>query len=248
MPRQVILTRFNFKHKIRDVKFAPNDEYFAVTFRHGFQIWQTPNLKREFSPLTLKRTVAGQYDDTVCLDWSSDSESIIIGSKDLSARIYYRVVSKYMSSSVLSGHRDQLIGTFFAKDNNSAYSIARDGAIFTWKFEQNDRIVISNKSHKDIDINSDDDNMEDTESEDENNKQNNEVDIIRTKRGSKWYLAEREFLWDPNTQVTSVSFNKSSGLLVVGFNQGVFGLYEMPGCINLHKLSISTHSINAACI
>ena len=246
LPRQVILTRFNFKHKIRDIKFSPNDEYFAVTFRHGFQIWQTPSIKREFSPLTLKRTIAGQYDDTVCLDWSTDSESIIIGSKDLSARIYYRVLSKYMSSSTLSGHRDHLVGTFFAQDNNSAYSVARDGAVFTWKFEQNDRIVIAN-TNADTEVNSDEEEIEDSESED-NAKKTEENDIIRTKRGSRWYLAEREFLWDPHTQVTSVSFNKKTSLLVVGFNQGVFGLYEMPGCVNLHRLSISTHSINAACI
>jgi periodic tryptophan protein 2 len=37
-------------------------------------------------------------------------------------------------------------------------------------------------------------------------------------------------------------------ILYVGFNKGVFGLYEMPGCVNIHKLSVSHHSLNTACI
>jgi periodic tryptophan protein 2 len=95
LPRQVVLHRFNFKAKVYDIKFSPNDEMFAITFGHGCQIWKSPSIRREFSPLTLSRTIAGHHDNTTCLDWSADSESIIMGLKDLSARIYYRVSSKY---------------------------------------------------------------------------------------------------------------------------------------------------------
>lgn len=49
-------------------------------------------------------------------------------------------------------------------------------------------------------------------------------------------------------QVTSVDFNKTTNMLVVGFNKGVFGLYEMPGCVNIHRLSVSNHSLNTASI
>lgn len=51
-----------------------------------------------------------------------------------------------------------------------------------------------------------------------------------------------------NEQVTSVDFNKTTNMLVVGFNKGVFGLYEMPGCVNIHRLSVSNHSLNTASI
>ena len=34
-------------------------------------------------------------------------------------------------------------------------------------------------------------------------------------------------------------------LLVVGFTSGVFGLYEMPGCNNIHTLSVSNHKISS---
>ena len=48
--------------------------------------------------------------------------------------------------------------------------------------------------------------------------------------------------------MTSVDFNKTTNMLVVGFNKGVFGLYEMPGCVNIHRLSVSNHSLNTASI
>lgn len=265
LSRQVILHRFHFKREISSIKFSPNDEMFAVTNGNGCQIWYTPKITREFSPLRLNRTLAGHYDNTTCIDWSSDSTSIIMGSKDLSARIYYRIKSKYMSVSILSGHRDEIIGAFFADDNKSAYTIARDGAVFTWVLQDiepastddNPSIHNMKKNINKRNIkSSNDSDEEDNDSEDKednndddvttiDNKQQKPNHIIKTKQ---WVLKEREFLWDPHTQVASVDFNKKSHLLVVGFTSGVFGLYEMPGCINVHRLSVSTHDINSVCI
>ena len=62
-----------------------------------------------------------------------------MGSKDMTARIYYRVHSKSMAMTVLAGHRDLLKGAFFGKDQDEAYTVATDCAVFTWKFEYADR-------------------------------------------------------------------------------------------------------------
>ena len=155
-PRQIILSRFHFKRRVYDIKFSPDDTLFAVTFGHSIQIWKTPSIQREFVPLILKRTLGGNHDDTACLNWSQDSNSIVIGSKDLSVRIYHRVKSKKMVLHVLSGHRDTIVGVFFAgvsvrggvqPDSNifdaedTVYTLAKDGAIFTWKLEYNDEIL-----------------------------------------------------------------------------------------------------------
>lgn len=239
-----------------------------------------PGIRREFCPLTLNRTVSGHHDDTVCLDWSDDSQNLMMGSKDLSVRVYHNVHTKKMSMTVLSGHRDRLVGAFFSSDGKSAYTVARDGAIFSWSYEVLSVVVtvenkgISHKSKKYNDNNDDgEDDEEDVErSDDENedvqnkNEQDNDNDnhvaaeesalALVIKKSKKtiikekgiWKLTSREFLWEPHTQVTSVAYNKSSSLLVVGFDKGVFGLYEMPGCVNIHKLSVSHHSLNTACI
>jgi periodic tryptophan protein 2 len=249
LPRQVILTRFHFKRKVYNLSFSNNDKYFAVTYGHGIQIWKTPNITKEFSPLVLSRTLGGFSDDTICLKWSSDSENLVVGSKDLTLRVFYRVHSKKMALSVLTGHRAKVIGVFYSSDNEQIYSVARDGAVFTWEFEYADRIPIlplpsSTISDSEKSGSSD----EESESEEEEEKEKKEeavADVVRTRRGGMWKLKEREFLWDSQTEISSASFNPKTNLLVIGFTSGIFGLYSMPNCQTLHKLSVSNNDINS---
>ena len=72
--------------------------------------------------------------------------------------------------------------------------------------------------------------------------------MVLTVRGGAWKLTAREFLWEPHTSVTATAFHRTSGLLVIGFDRGVFGLYEMPGCVNLQRLSVSNSSLNTVCM
>ena len=53
---------------------------------------------------------------------------------------------------------------------------------------------------------------------------------------------------NPLLQVYSTSFHPKSGLLVVGFSTGIFGLYTMPECTAVHTLSISQHRIHASAV
>jgi periodic tryptophan protein 2 len=215
LPRRVVLQRFNFKRTVHDIKFSPDDEMFAATHGRGAQLWKTPGGTHTFAPLTLKRTLAGHSDDVTCLSWSPDSQSIIMGGRDLSARVYYRVRSKHMSMTVLSGHRDRIVGAFFSKEGDEAFTVARDGGLFTWSFDSP---------------------VEADEAED------------GQRRKAKWSLKEREFLWDPNTIVSAVDFSQQTGLMVVGFSNGVFGLYEMPGNVKLAQLSVSNQSLTSVTI
>ena len=291
--RQVILHRFHFKHRVYSLKFSPNDEMFALTHNNGCQIWYTPSTRREFCPFRLNRNLSGGYhDETTSLDWSSDSRSLIIGSKDLSTRVFHKIRSRFMSTSILSGHRDIILGAFFSNTNQEAYTVARDGAVFTWSYDEvvveeaaatvdsssdgieqeakkmkkntkhhHHRRLKNKNSHDDDEIHEERDDGNDNsdgdeEDDDDDDSSDDDEDvpdktltvgkIVEKKR--RWALREREFLWDPQTIVSSVDFNKLTQLLVVGFSSGVFGLYEMPGCINLHRLSISTHTITSVSI
>lgn len=289
-PNQIVLHRFHFKRKVYDIKFSPDDLFFAVTFGHGVQIWRSPNARREFVPLALKRTLTGHFDDTTCVDWSSDGRSIVMGSKDLTIRVYMNVRSKYMSLHKLTGHRDRVTGVYFSSDNHTVYSIARDGALFTWKLQQqspdtdsafmnshegndNDEederedhysesedSFLEDDDEDDQDQEEDDENDHDSDSdEDDESSDESERPLRKRKRApkpqpktkyphsaqrGKWVLTSREFLWDQNYFVTSVAFHKKSNLLVVGFNNGVFSLYELPDCVSIQRISISNASIS----
>ena len=49
---------------------------------------------------------------------------------------------------------------------------------------------------------------------------------------------------EPCKQVHSCVFHAKTNLLVLGFTSGVFGLYTMPGCQNIHTLSVSQNKID----
>jgi len=79
MARRLVLLHFNFKRKVYDIAFSPDSTMFAITFGRGCQIWRCPNTKLEFCPLTLLLNTSGLNDDVICLDWSTDSNSIMMG-------------------------------------------------------------------------------------------------------------------------------------------------------------------------
>jgi WD40 repeat protein len=50
------------------------------------------------------------------------------------------------------------------------------------------------------------------------------------------------------SQVYSASYHVASGLLIVGFSSGIFGIYTMPECSLVHTLSISQHRIHTCAV
>lgn len=161
--------------------------------------------------MTLLRTIGGFYDDTVCLDWSPDSMNVIMGAKDLAVRVYHNVQSKKMSMTVLSGHRDRLVGTFFSHDNQTAYSIARCGAVFTWTHELVDWVpatvrIARRKANKDKEPSAESEEEEEVErSDDEKDRVQGDIAVdesIEKRKKSLWKLTHREFLWEAHTEVT----------------------------------------------
>lgn len=55
---------------------------------------------------------------------------------------------------------------------------------------------------------------------------------------TRWGISERHYFNQANTRVVCSTFHPGSGLLVVGFSTGVFGLWEMPDFTNVYTLSI----------
>lgn len=62
--------RFNFKEKVRDVQFSPDDAYLAVAAGRKVQVWRAPGVQREFMPFIHHRTYTGHYDDVTSVTWS----------------------------------------------------------------------------------------------------------------------------------------------------------------------------------
>lgn len=51
---------------------------FAATRDNMVQVFHAPGKTKEFNPFVLYRTFYGAYDETVCIDWTTDSRYIML--------------------------------------------------------------------------------------------------------------------------------------------------------------------------
>lgn len=65
---------------------------------------------------------------------------------------------------------------------------------------------------------------------------------------TRWGVSKRHYFGQNGTKVVCSTFHKASNLLVVGFSNGIFGLWEMPAFTNIHTLSISQEKISSVAI
>ncbi|KAL4194141.1 hypothetical protein AMTRI_Chr05g67220 [Amborella trichopoda] len=133
---RVPLHHLNFKEAVHAVKFSPDGVLIAFGVGKLVQVWKSPGFKKEFSAFQLVKTFAG-FDGAVrALDWSPDSQWLLAGSKDLTARLFCLKKLKRLKPFV--GHRDVITGVFFHKNGdqvNGVYTVSKDGALFSWDIE-----------------------------------------------------------------------------------------------------------------
>ncbi|TPX44060.1 hypothetical protein SeMB42_g03179 [Synchytrium endobioticum] len=247
-PRKVVLHHFCFKEPVRDVSFSPDGKWIAVTIGKLLQIWRAPGFTREFAPFVLFRTLGGHYDAILSISWSADSKYVITTSKDMTVRIWTVVTDEispdgdesstnHLRHVVLSGHRHSVLKAWHVNES-TIYSVSKDGSLFIWRRAQVD---------------------DDSGSRLENG--NGEVPAKRLKperpmlaqpvllKTNNWRIAERHyFKQGGGINLVSAAYDSKSTLLVAGFSNGVFGLWEMPDFTNIHSLSISTKKINTVAI
>lgn len=204
------------------------------------------------------RTFADCNDKVMSLKWSPDSSYLLVGSKDLTARLFCvrKLKGGYTKPFLFLGHRDSVVGCFFGVEKgtdrvNRAYTIARDSYLFSWGYSgdventgggeeppapgtperSNERALEVNvKKRKELD------------DEEDGGVEDGECLLHR----GKWELLRKDGFMQQQARVTSCDYHRGLDLLVVGFSNGVFGLYQMPDFVCIHLLSISKEKITTA--
>lgn len=204
------------------LSFSPSGRYFAVGLRRKLEVWHVPSTpdahpegELEFAPFVKHHTHTGHYDDVHHIEWSSDSRFFISASKDLTARIWSLTPEEGFVPTVLSGHRQAVVGAYFSKDQETIYTVSKDGAVFDWQYVGPKR---------------DDDDDERIDEDDQ--------DKLR------WRIVNKHYFMQNNAHLKCAAFHAESNLLVAGFANGIFGLYEMPDFNQIHTLSISQNDID----
>ena len=223
VPRKLPLHHFTFKDSVTALAFSPSGRYFAAGVGRHIEVWHTPSTpdqnvdgELEFAPFVRHRVYAGHYDNVQSLEWSSDSRFFLSGAKDLTSKIWSLDPEEGFQPTTLAGHREGVLGAYFSKDQEKIYTISRDGAVFRWEY------------------------MRDPNAPDEDEDM---VDADNDKH-MQWRIAERHYFMQNNAKLKCAAYHPETNILVAGFSNGVFGIYDMPDFNMHHSLSISQNDID----
>lgn len=111
-----------------------------------------------------------------------------------------------------------MLGAYFSKDQETIYTVSKDGAVFQWTYTRSPRTLEEAGDDADEDMDND--------------------------THTRWRITDRHYFMQSSAKVKCVAFHPNSNLLVAGFSNGVFGLYEMPDFNMIHTLSISQNNVD----
>ncbi|KAH7371797.1 periodic tryptophan protein-like protein 2 [Cadophora sp. MPI-SDFR-AT-0126] len=218
--RRIVLFHFTFKSAVSSLAFSPSGRHFAVGLDRHIEVWHTPSTpdqnadgELDFAPFVLHRRYAGHSDAVQNIEWSGDSRFFLSASKDLTARVWSLESDDVAAKTVLGGHREGVLGAYFSKDQETIYTISKDGAVFERKYLPGQQ----------------------SEGQDEDDDNDSHA---------RWRITNKHFFMQHNAKVTCAVFHPERNLLVAGFSNGIFGLYEMPEFNMIHSLSISQNDID----
>jgi periodic tryptophan protein 2 len=224
-PRRISTYHFSFKSPVKALAFSPSGDYFVVGLGRKIQAWRTPSTpgtgadgELEFAPFVLHREYGGHHEDIHSLQWSGDSRFFVSASKDLTARIWSLNPEEGFEPTVLSGHRENVRNAWFSADQESIYTVSRDGALFQWQYVPK---PLENGTTG---------------------------ATLPDALGERWRIVKREYFMQSNAKLKCATFHPSSNLLTVCFSNGVFSIYELPSFANIHTLSIASSPISTVTV
>ncbi|KAG6265579.1 hypothetical protein E4U49_000871 [Claviceps purpurea] len=222
VPRRIAIYHFSFRAQVTALSFSPSGRHFVVGLGRKLEVWHVPSTpdtsaegEVEFAPFVRHHTHTGHFDIVRHIEWSSDSRFFLTTSKDLTARIWSVDQEEGFTPTVLSGHKQTVIGAWFSENQETIYTVSKDGAVFDWRY-----VKPLNPTEDQEMLDPDDDS------------------------DMRWRIVQKHYFMQGSSHVRCAAFHPASGLLVAGFSNGTFVLYEMPDFNNIHKLSISQNDID----
>ena len=210
--RRVVVHHLNLKQRVSDVKFSPDGKWVAFALGRLVQLWATPTLERSFTPFALHKTLGGHADDVLCLGWSADSLFLASGGKDMTVRVHSVHKLPGYAPPGLTGHRSSVRAVFFGDDGHTIYAVTRDAALSVWELE-----VRPDVDAKDVAAAK-------AQALAEGGAGRGEEAL-----GHWWQLTSRHYFDKDHARVTSAVLHAGTSMLIIGFQTGVFALYDLPG-------------------
>lgn len=223
----VALHRKDFKTlgQINGLGFSPDGRFYVVLGGNKALVYITPGFAfkgghRELSAFKIHRVFKAHYDETVCFSWSKDSRLLAIGSKDMSVKVFPVDTSLTNVARIinLSGHSDVVSYCYFASDSSNSldlYTLSANAQICVWQAT----LALDELTSQ---------------------PQSSDAETLNYSKKKRQYFSEDLKNSSPSVRLTASDYNSTAKLLVTGFSNGSFLLYEMPDITLMSSLQLST--------
>ncbi|KAH9392701.1 U3 snoRNP protein [Tyrophagus putrescentiae] len=228
-----VLHRKDFKNmggRIADLKFSPDGRYYAVCGASQVNVYLTPGFingrggkggGRTLTAFRTHRIIKASYEEATSIAWNSTSQLLLVTSKDFSMRVYPMDKSLNTTATTEGEQRAFLPRCLTLTAHNDLLV----GAFFSGDNDQPLNIYKKKPSGE-------------GDEEEEEEAQSFNYRIERKK-----YLFEDLKEKNSTTRLSAYSYHAAAKLLVAGFNNGAFMLYELSSSSDSSSAIILIHSL-----
>ncbi|KAJ5919972.1 hypothetical protein N7454_009807 [Penicillium verhagenii] len=218
--RRIAIHNFSFKGRVTALKFSPSGRHFAVGVGRRLQIWQTPS-----TPGT-----------------------------ETNGEIEF---APFVLHRDLAAHFDSISNIEWSSDSRFLLTASRDLTARVWSLNPEDGFEPTTLAgHRQGVITAHFDAKQEfiyTVTQDGAlfrweyvAKKDPETDEEIGE--AQWRITKKDFFMQSDATVNCAAFHAASNLLVVGFSNGLFGLYDLPEFNMIHQLSVSQSNIDVVTI
>ncbi|KAJ5304196.1 uncharacterized protein N7443_003856 [Penicillium atrosanguineum] len=218
--RRIVIHHFSFKGRVTALKFSPSGRHFAVGVGRRLQIWQTPS--------------------TPGTETNGEIEfAPFVLHRDLAAHFDHISTIEWSSDSrfILTASRDLTarVWSLDPEDGFEPTTLAghRQGVVAAYFNAEQEKIYTVSQDGA----------LFRWEYVTKKDPETDE-DIAE----ARWRIVKKDFFMQNDAKVNCAAFHASSNLLVVGFSNGLFGLYDLPEFNTIHLLSVSQSNIDVVTI
>jgi periodic tryptophan protein 2 len=197
------------------------------------------------------KTLRGAFDNVEAIYFSADSKHVLLGSRDMTTRVY--ALHKSRRCGVLGGNRDFVVAAAFAADKTVVYTVSRDARLVSWKWTYDAALAarLRNEHNSDEESNSSDSSSSSSsDEEDEQNEDMLEQEAQADLVGGNWKMQGKHFFntGGGHVRLKCATFHLQRGMVVVGFSDGLFGIYSLDTMECIHTLSMGSSSVTSVAV
>lgn len=212
---RTVLHHFNFKDSTQDLCFSPDGQYFAIACSRFIQVWKTP-------------------------DYTED-----------------RQFSPFVRHRIYAGHYNDVTSVTWSKDSRFFISTSKDmtSRIYSVSSKESD-VAMTLAGHRDYVVSaffnstqeiiytlSKDGALFQWEYTERPDSDSEDEDDEETEKPMSWRITAKNF-FHSDAKVKCATFHAPQNLLVVGFYNGEFRLYDLPEFNMIQQLSMGQNSID----